>query len=97
MKTTRLVTLLGAITWMAAIAFAADAPQGTETKSAPPASYPLKTCVVSGETLGEHGTPVKVTSNGTDVYLCCKSCIKKFNKDSAKYVKTVKDASAKGK
>ena len=57
--------------------------------------YPLTTCVVSGEKLGEMGKPVKVTSDGTEVQLCCKSCIKDFNKDPAKYVKLVKDAAAK--
>ena len=48
-----------------------------------------------GEKLGEHGKPVKVTSEGTDVYLCCKSCVKDFNKEPAKYVKIVKDTPAK--
>ncbi len=62
-----------------------------------PADYPLKKCVVSDEVLGEMGKPVKVTSDGTDVYLCCKSCIKDFNKEPAKYVKMVKDAVANKK
>jgi hypothetical protein len=56
-----------------------------------PKDYPLKKCVISGETLGEHGKPVKVTSAATDVYLCCKSCVKDFNKDAEKFVKMVKD------
>lgn len=60
-----------------------------------PAGYPLKKCVVSGESLGEMGKPVKITSEGTDVYLCCKSCVKDFNKEPAKYVKMVKDAAPK--
>ena len=61
-----------------------------------PASYPLKKCVVSGEAFGgEMGKPVKVTSEGTDVYLCCKSCIKKFNKEPAKFVAMVKAAQKK--
>lgn len=60
-----------------------------------PKDYPLKTCVVSDEKLGEHGKPVKVTSNGTDVWLCCKSCVKDFKKDPAKYTKMVTDAAAK--
>lgn len=60
-----------------------------------PKTYPLTTCVVSGEKLGEHGKPVKVTSEGTDVWLCCKSCVKDFNKEPAKFVKMVKDAPAK--
>lgn len=61
-----------------------------------PASYPLKTCVVSKEEIGEHGKPVKVTApDGTDVYLCCKQCVKDFKKDPAKYAKMVKDAQKK--
>jgi len=61
-----------------------------------PATYPLKTCAVSGEAFGgDMGKPVKVTHDGTDVYLCCKSCLKDFKADPAKYVKKVKDAAAK--
>lgn len=56
----------------------------------PPADYPLKTCPVSGEKLGEMGKPVKVTHEGTDVYLCCKNCLKDFNKEPAKYTAKVK-------
>ncbi len=64
--------------------------------SAIPKSYPLKKCVVSDEALGEHGKPVKVTTpDGTDVYLCCKDCVKDFNKDPAKYGAAVKDAAGK--
>ena len=63
-----------------------------------PKDYPLKKCVVSDEKLGEHGKPVKVTApDGTDVYLCCKDCLKDFNKDPAKYAKMVKDAQGKKK
>jgi len=57
-----------------------------------PKGYKLTTCPVSGEKLGEHGKPVKVTSDGTDVYLCCKSCVKDFNKEPAKFAKMVKEA-----
>jgi hypothetical protein len=53
--------------------------------------------VISEEKLGDHGKPVKVASDGTDVWLCCKSCIKDFNKAPANYVKRVKDAEAKKK
>jgi YHS domain-containing protein len=62
-----------------------------------PKSYPLTQCVISEEKLGDHGKPVKVASDGTDVWLCCKSCIKDFNKAPANYVKRVKDAEAKKK
>jgi YHS domain-containing protein len=57
-----------------------------------PKDYPLTTCPVSGEKLGEHGKPVKVSHEGTDVYLCCKSCKKDFEKEPAKFAKAVKDA-----
>ncbi len=80
---TKLTTLITAAIFSVGISMAADPV---------PATYPLKKCVISDETLGEHGTPVKVTSEGTDVYLCCKDCIKDFKKDPAKYVKMVKDA-----
>ncbi len=60
-----------------------------------PATYPLKKCPVSDEALGEMGKPVKVTHDRTDVYLCCKSCLKDFNKDPGKYAEMVKKASKK--
>jgi len=61
-----------------------------------PKDYPLKTCPVSKEELGsEDMVPVKVTHDGTDVWLCCKNCKKKFDKDPAKYVKPVKEALSK--
>ncbi len=60
-----------------------------------PSTYPLKKCVVSGEDLGGMGKPVKVTHDGTDVYLCCKSCLKDFSKNPAKFVAKVKAAEKK--
>lgn len=87
-----ITSLITAIVLGSSLTFAADA--GGKAASIP-ATYPLKKCVVSDEVLGgEMGKPVKVSSNGTDVYLCCKSCVKDFNKEPAKYVKMVKDAEA---
>jgi len=60
-----------------------------------PKTYPLKKCAVSDEALGEHGKPVKVTHEGTEIYLCCKDCVKDFKKDPAKYAKMIKDAAPK--
>lgn len=78
------------VTALCSVSFLHAAPEGI------PATYPLKTCAVSGEAFGgEMGKPVKVTHEGTDVYLCCKSCLKDFKADPAKYVKMVKDAAAK--
>ena len=60
-----------------------------------PKDYPLKKCPVSGDGF-DHGKPVKATApDGTDVYLCCKDCLKDFNKNPAKYAKMVKDAQKK--
>ena len=46
------------------------------------------TCPVSGETLGEGdmGEPVAHAYKGRTVMFCCPSCIKKFDKEPAKYL-----------
>jgi hypothetical protein len=68
----------------------------TASASGIPKDYPLKKCVVSGDTLGAHGKPaVAKAPDGTVVYLCCKGCIKDFKKDPEKYAQMVKDARAK--
>lgn len=51
--------------------------------------YPLKTCVVSDEKLGEMGEPYVFTHEGKEIKLCCKSCLKDFKKDPAKYLKKI--------
>lgn len=91
MKLSRFFPLLASAAFGITLAHAAD----TKTPEGVPASYPLKKCVISDDPLGEMGKPVKTTYQGTDVYLCCKSCLKDFKKDPAKYVKMVKDAAVK--
>lgn len=49
-------------------------------------TYPLDSCVVSGEKLGSMGTPIVIQHEGTEVRFCCKSCIKKFKKNPSKYL-----------
>jgi YHS domain-containing protein len=49
-------------------------------------AYPLDTCIVSGEKLGEMGKPVVFEYKGQEIKLCCKSCRKKFDKDPAKFL-----------
>ena len=56
----------------------------SESKNANP--YPLTTCVVSGEKLGDMGDPVVIQYEGREVRFCCKHCIPKFKKDPAKYL-----------
>lgn len=55
-------------------------------------SYPLTTCVVSGEKLGGMGEPHVIVHEGTTVKFCCKSCLKDFNEDPAKYIAMIKAA-----
>jgi hypothetical protein len=61
----------------------------------PPAAaapaYPLTTCVVSGETLGQMGPPVDYVHKEDGkpdrlVKFCCKMCISSFKKNPAKYL-----------
>ncbi len=96
MKNNRITTIVAALA-AAFLTTTAFAKEGKGGPSGVPKDYPLKTCPVSDEKLGEHGKVVKVTSDGTDVYLCCKDCTKDFNKDPQKYVKMVKDAKAHAK
>ena len=85
-----LITLTAAIAIFGSVAIAAP------RLTAVPKDYPLQTCVVSDEILGEHGKPVKVTAkDGTDVYLCCNDCKKDFNKEPERFAKMVRDAKAK--
>jgi YHS domain-containing protein len=88
MKTTKLLATLLSTALLAGTTFAAE--------TAVPKDYPLKTCPVSGEELGSgEMVPYKVAHEGTDVWLCCKGCLKKFNKEPAKHAQAVKDAGAK--
>ena len=59
--------------------------------------YPLQTCVVSGEKLGEMGKPVVYEYKDREIKFCCKDCIKDFKKDPDKYVKKLEEAEAKAK
>ncbi len=47
--------------------------------------YPLDTCVISGEKLGEGdmGEPIDYVVNGRLVRLCCKGCVRKVKADPA--------------
>ena len=48
--------------------------------------YPLKTCVVSGNTLGSMGDPVTKVHSGQEMKFCCKPCVKKFDANPDKYL-----------
>ena len=52
--------------------------------------YTLKTCVVSGDKLGEMGDPYVYEYKGREIKFCCKGCLKDFNKEPDKYIKKIK-------
>lgn len=57
--------------------------------------YTLKTCAVADEDLGSMGDAYVFTHEGREIKLCCKGCLKDFNKDSAKYIKKIEKAEKK--
>lgn len=77
---------------LSTVLFAASA-YGEDAKPAV-TPYTLDTCIVSGEKLGDMGEPIVKVHEGREVKFCCKSCIKKFDKDPAKYIAAA-DAKAK--
>lgn len=56
--------------------------------------YPLDKCIVSDEKLGGDANmkPFVFTHEGQEIKLCCKSCLKDFNKAPAKYLKKLDGA-----
>lgn len=64
-----------------------------------PKPYTLNTCVVSDEKLGADADmkPYVFTHEGREVKLCCKSCLKDFKKDTAKYIAKIEAAEKKAK
>lgn len=60
---------------------------GSATAKPAPKSYPLTTCLVSGEKLGEMGEPYVINHKGQEIKFCCKGCVKDFNKDPGTYLK----------
>ena len=87
------MTTLGAICAGTIAVFAAD----TAKPAAKLKPYPLTTCVVSGEKLGEMGSPVVTNYLGQEIKFCCKDCVKDFDKDQAKYIKKIEAAAKAAK
>ena len=77
---------------LALVALASTAMAAEDKKAGKPKPYPLETCIVSDEKLGEMGKPFAFTHEGQEFKLCCKSCQKDFKKDPAKYVKKLANA-----
>ncbi|MCW1913232.1 YHS domain-containing protein [Luteolibacter sp. GHJ8] len=62
-------------------------------KEPKPKSYPLKTCLVTGDGLDDMDERVTTVYEGQTFEFCCKPCLKKFNKNPGKYVKALAKAS----
>ena len=93
MKITKYLTVSAlTVAFLASPLLSLAADEKADSKAKP---YPLKTCVVSGEKLGEMGDPYVFTHDGQEIKLCCKSCLKDFNKAPAKYMKKMQEAEAK--
>ena len=58
-------------------------------------TYPLKTCLVSGDKL--EGESIDYVHEGRLIRFCCKDCIKDFKKEPAKFLKVLDDVEAKAK
>ena len=55
-------------------------------------SYPLKTCLVSGDSLGGMGDTVNALYGDRLIRFCCKGCIKSFNKNPRQYLPKLESA-----
>ena len=93
MKFTKHILTAVLFTGLAAGVLSARADDEQGDKKAKP--YPLKTCVVSAEEINDKADmkPHVFTYQGQEVKLCCKSCLKDFNKEPAKYLKKIDEAS----
>jgi hypothetical protein len=82
---------------LAAVLFVSGTLLAADKKADKAKPYPLATCIVSGEKLGGMGEPYVFVHEGREIKLCCKSCLKDFNKAPAKYLKALEQAEAKAK
>ncbi len=86
------LTLFACVAAVSGLLFATTGRAAENAKLKP---YTLKTCVVSDEKLGEMGDPYVFSHEGREIKLCCKSCLKDFKKDSAKYIRKIEAAEKK--
>jgi hypothetical protein len=49
-------------------------------------SYRLKTCIVTDNALGSMGKVITKVYDGQEIKFCCKPCVRKFEKNPAKYL-----------
>ena len=97
MKFTKHILTAVLLTGLAAGVLSARADDKHADHKAKP--YPLKTCIVSGEEINDKGEmkPHVFVHEGQEVKLCCKSCLKDFNKDKTGYLKKIGKANKEKK
>jgi len=86
------LTLLAAVPAAQETRPAADAAAEAAAIKVQLPSYPLTTCVVSGEALGSMGDAIDMVVDDKLVRLCCKGCVKAVNKEPAKFTAKVDEA-----
>jgi hypothetical protein len=84
----RFAVLLAGFSTTATYAAATPARPAAATATA---AYPLNTCVVSGGKLGGMGKPVTYVHHQAGqpdrtLMFCCRACIRKFEKDPARFL-----------
>jgi len=82
-------SLLVAVLMGAALGVLTSPALADDKKAAAAKPYPLSTCIVTDEKLDADPAMKSYTfvHEGQEVKLCCKGCLKDFNKAPAKYLK----------
>jgi YHS domain-containing protein len=85
MKTLKAIVVIAVILPLLALPWTVHADEKKDTAK----PYPLKTCIVTDEKLDADPAMKSYTfvHEGQEVKLCCKSCLKDFKKEPAKYLK----------
>jgi hypothetical protein len=86
-KTLLTIATLALLAGAPALVSAADTNAPASSAKADVKPYPLKTCIVSGDKLGEMGKPPVFIYKGQEMKFCCKDCVKDFKKDPEKWIK----------
>jgi hypothetical protein len=91
-------TLAAGLLSVAFSVHASDTPK-SDTPASPKViiPYTLKTCLVTGEKLGDMGKPILYTNGVHQIKFCCPGCVKTFKKDPDKYMKLYEELEAKAK
>ena len=95
MKLLKLVASVTMAAALVAVAVVRADDSATNNPASKPIPYPLNTCPVSGDKLGEMGAPYVFVYQGQEIKFCCPDCKKDFLKDPQKYLNQIKADAAK--